>query len=685
MDDARYAKRARHACEPCRRKKSKCPGERPVCSYCERLGQECVYQDPTDAVDPKQSKHNQAMENRMSNLEGKLDRLLEHLSNDANENSRLDSSPRQVISPIPSATAGEFGWNVGLETNSPSSSALARKSPNVTEARLLEVGRLYLTWCHDQPITLFSQAAFLQSLPSRTPELVLSLESLSLRFPPGSMTPQTEQLIEAKAVAARRIVMDRITEGRVELSTLQSMCLLSLFDFASGKFSQSRLNLAMLSHLAHDLPFSSSSGEAARERQDCLKSIFVLQQLQGCIERPTRLMGALTGSSIGVDAFSIVASCAGPDLTSFGDAEDRSIASTSTGFCSAWQMARAYAACRVGPNSPPPWDAHSDYSSVMQSHLNIDCRVPLKYRFSHNKIDTFSPEALQKDRHWWMPFLFMQFVYSAIPCLLNHPFLLSMRLRNFRQTIPHTFIQQSFESITRNAGWIIYFIGVLESKGLMVSDPCLAHCVVIVATIHLQHSFVSDPQVRSRAQTGFDKCMRFLRQMAVIWPTVAVMANNLKRLQDSIVLVSTPQDPSDATKPSFSIDSQLLWDLLIYDKAGRTDAGLDRSVLGASEDSDIANRTMQGADDEFNLVGSFGISGHKAVQQENEAYAPSEGEPEPDAADADPVLADMGISFEDMYFEGMGSLGDAGTMFLQATDYGRAIDGWLDIEAQTGP
>jgi hypothetical protein len=156
-------------------------------------------------------------------------------------------------------------------------------------------------------------------------------------------------------------------------------------------------------------------------------------------------------------------------------------------------------------------------------------------------------------------------------------------------------------------------------------------------------------------------------------------------LQDSIVLVSTPQDPSDATKPSFSIDSQLLWDLLIYDKAGRTDAGLDRSVLGASEDSDIPNRTMQGVDDEFNLVGSFGISGHKAVQQENEAYAPSEGEPEPDAADADPVLADMGISFEDMYFEGMGSLGDAGTMFLQATDYGRAIDGWLDIEAQTGP
>ncbi|KAH6696840.1 hypothetical protein F5X68DRAFT_257167 [Plectosphaerella plurivora] len=678
MDDARYAKRARHACEPCRRKKSKCPGERPTCSYCERLGQECVYQDPSDIVDPKQSKHNQAMESRMSNLEGKLDRLLQHLS--PPEHPQPEASPCQVISPIPSGTAGDFGWNARPEASSPSSSALAtgRRSSTASSNRLMDMGRLYLTWCHDQPITLFSQATFLQSLPSRAPELVLSLESLSLRFPPGSMTSQTERVIEVKAATARRMIMDRVTEGRVELSTLQSMCLLSLFDFASGNFSQSRLNLAMLSHLAHDLPFSSLSAEAARERQDCIKTIFVLQQLQGCIERPTRLMGALTGSSIGVDAFSIVASCAGPDPTPSGDAEDRSIASIATGFCSAWQMARAYAACKVGPNSPPPWDAHSDYSSVMQSHLDIDCRIPLKYRFSHNKIDNFGPEVVQKDRNWWMPFLFMQFVYSAIPCILNHPFLLSMRLRNFRQTIPHTFIQQSFESITRNAGWIIYFIGVLESKGLMVSDPSLAHCVVIVATIHLQHSFVSDPQARSRAQTGFDKCMSFLRQMAVIWPTVATMANNLKRLQDSIVMVSTPQDPSDTTNRSFSIDSKLLWDLLIYDKAGRPDAGRDRSMFGVLENSGIPSRTSEGIDDEFTLVGSFGISGHKAVQKEVEVYAPSEGQPEPATDDPNPVLADMGISFEDMYFEGMGTLADEGSMFLQATDYGRAIDSWLD-------
>ncbi|KAL6922271.1 hypothetical protein FSST1_006297 [Fusarium sambucinum] len=33
----------RHACEPCRRKKTKCTAERPICSYCKRLGDKCYY------------------------------------------------------------------------------------------------------------------------------------------------------------------------------------------------------------------------------------------------------------------------------------------------------------------------------------------------------------------------------------------------------------------------------------------------------------------------------------------------------------------------------------------------------------------------------------------------------------------------------------------------------------------
>lgn len=38
-------KRSRQACDTCRRKKSRCTGEKPVCATCKRLKQECSYKE----------------------------------------------------------------------------------------------------------------------------------------------------------------------------------------------------------------------------------------------------------------------------------------------------------------------------------------------------------------------------------------------------------------------------------------------------------------------------------------------------------------------------------------------------------------------------------------------------------------------------------------------------------------
>lgn len=194
----------------------------------------------------------------------------------------------------------------------------------------------------------------------------------------------------------------------------------------------------------------------------------------------------------------------------------------------AWRMARAYAASYVSSDAPPPWNPDSDYSSVMLRHLEIDCKVPLKYRFAANDFSGHDIETLQSQRSYWGPWLFLQIMYAAIPCLLNHPFLLSMRLRNFRYTMPQSFIQQSFDQITRHAGWIIYFLDQLEKKDFQASDPVLAHCVAIVATIHLQHSFVKEYTLRDKAQAGFETCMRFLQRMGSVWPSVSLMVRIMR-------------------------------------------------------------------------------------------------------------------------------------------------------------
>lgn len=191
-----------------------------------------------------------------------------------------------------------------------------------------------------------------------------------------------------------------------------------------------------------------------------------------------------------------------------------------------WQLARAYAANRPSTHNVPPWTPSSDYSCVMQHHLEIDSQVPLQHRWEDNRIEEQEPEDLQQNRAHWGPWLFLQFVYAAIPCLLNHPFLLSLRLSNFRQSIPHSFIQQSFQEITRHAGWICHFLDVLEEKQFATSDPVLAHCVAIVATIHLQHSFVTtDNDLQESARRGLQKCMNFLWRMGSAWHIVNAMVS----------------------------------------------------------------------------------------------------------------------------------------------------------------
>lgn len=250
----------------------------------------------------------------------------------------------------------------------------------------------------------------------------------------------------------------------------------------------------------------------------CVQSLITLRNLHaaGCstaIGNPPRPINTNSNSPLSVKR-----------LLSWGryNAED-DILNFTNQLAEVWQMASAYAACPADSNTPPPWKSESDYSQVMSRHLDIDSRVPLKYRWHENNFQDREPAELHEQRGYWGPWLFGQFVYAAIPCLLNHPFLLSMRLRNFRRTMPQSFIQQSFEQITRHAGWIMYFLDLLESKSFQVSDPVLGHCVAIIATIHLQHSFVRNDTLRTRAQNGFEKCMAFLRRMGRIWPNIAVM------------------------------------------------------------------------------------------------------------------------------------------------------------------
>ncbi|TVY68282.1 Quinic acid utilization activator [Fusarium oxysporum f. sp. cubense] len=100
-------RRSRRACEPCRRKKSKCTGERPICSFCERLQLPCKYaargSSSQDSTTKAQKAQKKSTKDRVQVLESQIASLSELLSSRTNKEAQA-SVPSQ---PLPSTTSSD--------------------------------------------------------------------------------------------------------------------------------------------------------------------------------------------------------------------------------------------------------------------------------------------------------------------------------------------------------------------------------------------------------------------------------------------------------------------------------------------------------------------------------------------------------------------------------------------------
>ncbi|KAL2209882.1 hypothetical protein CC79DRAFT_1330330 [Sarocladium strictum] len=532
------------------------------------------------------------------------------------------------------------------------------------------MGQLYLTWCHNQPLCLFRAEVFLDSLTSRDVHLLLALQALALRFPPGAITAHDKKKLSEMAIRARQLAMKAIANSRVELSIIQTLVILSLVDLADGHPWLAQVDLDTAASLARVIPPGFTLGDP-QECSDCLRGIVMAQNL----------FGNISGSTL--SAFKASTDESSSPSSSYNGLPppqmENSMLSCLFEMSDAWRMMRDYAAVSVGPDSPPPWSRQSDYSAVMQRHLELDTSIPLKYRFAANKFEEQSPETLQSDRHYWGPYVALQLVYATIPCVINHPFLLSMRLRNFRHTMPQAFIHQSFEHITRHAGWIMYFIDILDKKDFRIADHALAYCATVAATIHLQHSFVPEQALREKSQDGFQKCTVFLRGMGTVLPSISSMADKLESLKDSIVLTTSGPSMNHGGRTSRSIDSKLLWGLLTYPSTLMHAENSQQHIFGSAltpVPSSDNERAIEGPT-EYDLIGSAGISGHKTVPRDIPVYAPQSGATPRDTAVAVPYL------FEDRHMETGEGESNYEALFFQADDFGRAIDEWMSFNEVT--
>lgn len=137
---------------------------------------------------------------------------------------------------------------------------------------------------------------------------------------------------------------------------------------------------------------------------------------------------------------------------------------------------------------------------------------------------------------------------------------------------------------------------------------------------------------------------------------------------------STSEESSNfAPRQSLSIDSELLWDLLIYESAGRDDESPRHSIFASSLVQLPTIRRDDAKSDEYDLVGSAGISGHKTVPKESPVYAPEEVAGHLDGAPMAPWAAENG------FMSGIDEESNYEALLLQPNDFGWAINDWMSF------
>jgi hypothetical protein len=103
---------------------------------------------------------------------------------------------------------------------------------------IFSTGENYLLYCDCQPLPLFDRSTFIQRLREREPEVLFSLLALTLRFNEDGPNHEGQaKIITDYVEAARALVTKKVMDGLVELSTIQSLCLLSLIDFTGMALS----------------------------------------------------------------------------------------------------------------------------------------------------------------------------------------------------------------------------------------------------------------------------------------------------------------------------------------------------------------------------------------------------------------------------------------------------------------
>ncbi|KAH7129514.1 hypothetical protein B0J13DRAFT_564197 [Dactylonectria estremocensis] len=585
---SRQYRRVAQACENCRRKKIRCLGQRPKCSACTRIGQQCCYSDNDYSNDQIADEVESRVAGRLQQLERKLDMII----------GRTDKpQSTEQVTPV-----SAFGTGPSISASSPTTElASPIASTQLPPEIITQALNVYFEHVHRQPLWLFDP--FRSPTPDNSDELTCAIIGLSLTYSPTAFTSTDLQAPDFYTDTSRRLIMFKIAEGNVKLQTLQALCLLAFFNVVSGDLTLAGLNLGIAKNLVqysmlqHRFAQESTSPE---EHSKLFWSISFLDNIYG----PPTLVPTVTDDITTPRLSSVEAtysSIPGPPLP-----QESHTATSGDGLRNVWAHAvrigalwgdvRKFVSRCVEGIAKAPWQPNSDYVTLCSRLLDLEIAFPGSLSYNTIKYPGRSSQEVQDDRAYWLPWVRLQVTYHVIHCALNHPFVYSFKAS--KQSLgSNTFWRTSSETALRHCTWISRHIRMAREKGLELADPFFAQAAAIAGSMHLYWTRADDPVLRTSASTNLSVCTTLITEMGLHWPVCRSIGDTLQELVDLV----TPPDQRTVSKiPTVVATTSLMWLLLdvaspqfpgyVADRSGSkttVGVGLDIGEFTAVEDLDM--------------------------------------------------------------------------------------------------
>jgi hypothetical protein len=206
---------------------------------------------------------------------------------------------------------------------------------------------------------------------------------------------------------------------------------------------------------------------------------------------------------------------------------------------SLWGKTTEYVFEPFTDNSLPPWQTGSALAILESEWLQFETHFADAHRYINVDFKRRARED-SKSRTYLSTWVFVQFLFHSIQCLLHHPFVIMTKLRDFNGNISATFLQKSFETSLLHSRWIVRFIREMSDVNFETWDPFLGYLAAIAATIQLEHTGSKNPQVALLLNKEFRTLVDFMTELSVYWENMSILVRliNISRKDNAVLMLS---------------------------------------------------------------------------------------------------------------------------------------------------